>query len=91
MTSAFYVATHASSVHPILILMAPSDRTHWAEIDSKFGLILLWDLGASVITRMAPKTQVAGTSVIVDSMVVVKMMFHRGIVPMLSHTSQLLA
>lgn len=87
-TSAFYVATHASGVHNVLSLMAPDDEGHWAEIDPSCGLIHVWEVNQSVKIRMSPKTQVAGTAMVVDSVVTLRMLIKEGLSPLLSNISQ---
>lgn len=87
-TAAFYVATHASSVHSVLALMVPEDSDHWACIDPAYGFIAKWDIGRSARIRMEPKTQVAGAAVVVDAVVVLKMTIKEGIAPLLSAISQ---
>lgn len=87
-TAAFYVATHASSVHAVLALMVPDDSDHWACIDPKYGLIEDWDIGRSARIRMEPKTQVAGAAVVVDAVVVLKMTIKEGIAPLITAIDQ---
>lgn len=82
-TSAFYVATHASCVHPVLAMMAPEVEEHWAQIDPSNGMVMTWDVMESTQIRIAPKTQVAGTAIVVDSMVVLKMLAAEGLAPLL--------
>jgi hypothetical protein len=84
-TDAFYVATHAAAVHNVLALMAPSDEGHWASIDPRFGLMFTWDVLPSTTVRIAPKTQVAGTAMVVDSMVVFKMLLQSCLAPLLEN------
>jgi len=83
LTTAFYVATHASAVHPVLALMAGSDINHWASVNPCFGLIVDWDVRESTVIRMLPNTQVAGTAWVVDAMVCLKMITKEGIAPLL--------
>ncbi|CAF1157448.1 unnamed protein product, partial [Didymodactylos carnosus] len=71
--------------------MTSSDDAHWAVINPSFGIMLKWDLDASVTSRMAPKTQIAGAVVVVDCIVVLKMMLDEGIAPMVVHLQQLVA
>jgi hypothetical protein len=87
--SAFYVATHAASVHTTLAMMAPTDETHWSIIDPCCGMIMNWEVGQSTIVRMAPKTQVAGTAIVVDAMVVLRMMTAEGLSPLLTNVGQI--
>jgi hypothetical protein len=87
-TDAFYVATHASAVHNVLALMAPSDEGHWASIEPRWGLVYEWDIMASTSVRIAPKTQVAGTAMVVDAMVVFKMLLQSSIAPLLENFSE---
>jgi len=90
-TSAFYVATHATSVHSVLALMASSDEDHWSIIDPSFGLIRNWEVGESTVVRMTPKTQIAGAALVIDAMVVLRMMVSEGLAPMLVNISQIKA
>jgi hypothetical protein len=87
-TSAFYIATHASSVHATLALQAPGDTAHWAEIDPSFGLIPKWEIGTSAKIRMEPKTQVAGVSIVTDSVIVLRMMIKEALAPLLNNINQ---
>jgi hypothetical protein len=87
-TDAFYVATHATAVHNTLAMMAPTDEGHWATIDPRWGLIFSWDIMPSTMVRIAPKTQVAGTAMVVDSMVVFKMMVQSCLAPLLENFSE---
>lgn len=87
-TDAFYVATHACSVHAVLALMASSDANHWALIDPKFGLITQWDVMESTSVRMSPPTQVAGAAMVVDAVVTFRMMLREGIAPLLENFDQ---
>jgi len=87
-TDAFYVATHPSSVHAVLALMAPDDDCHWALIDPKYGLIPEWDVRESTKVRISPKTQVAGVSMVTDAMVCLQMLTKEGISPLLSEYNQ---
>jgi hypothetical protein len=82
-TTAFYVATHASCVHPVLAMMAPQIHEHWAQVDPSLGLITSWDVMESTSIRIAPRTQVAGAAIVVDSMVVLKMLVAEGLAPLL--------
>jgi len=90
-TTAFYVATHAVSVHATLALMLPTDEHHWAVIDPKYGMIVSWSIGESAKIRMSPRTQVAGAAVVVDSVVVLRMLVKEGLSPMLANRGQLAA
>lgn len=82
-TTAFYTATHAACVHPILAMMSPTIEEHWALIEPCYGMIMSWDVLESTSIRISPKTQVAGTAIVVDSMVVLKMLVSEGLVPLL--------
>lgn len=82
-TTAFYVATHAVSVHAALALMLPDNTHHWAVIDPCFGLCTHWDIIESTRMRMSPATQVAGTAMVVDAVVCLKMLVQEGIAPLL--------
>jgi len=84
-TDAFYVATHATAVHNTLALMAPLDEGHWASIDPRWGLTFSWDILTSTTVRIAPKTQVAGTAMIVDSMVVLRQLTASALAPLLEN------
>lgn len=88
-TDAFYVATHATSVHAVLALMAPGDPGHWAEIVPTYGIFLDWDVMDSARIRLEGKTQVAGAAMVADSLVAVKMLIREGLGPLLNHRSQL--
>ena len=87
-TRAFYVATHAASVHVILSLLAPENFNHWSKYDPSYGTILKWKVGKSTTVRMSPLDQVAGTAAVVDSVVVLKMLTGEGISPFLHYSSQ---
>lgn len=87
-TDAFYVATHAAAVHNVLALMAPTDEGHWADIDPRYGLLSDWEIMPSTLVRIAPKTQVAGTAMVVDSMVVFKMLLQSSLAPLLENFSE---
>jgi hypothetical protein len=87
-TSAFYVATHASSVHAVLALMASSDKCHWASINPNYGLIPKWEIRESTAVRMVPKTQVAGAAWVTDAMVCFNMTLKEGIAPLLDAFDQ---
>jgi len=82
-TDSFYIATHASSVHNTLALMAPTDEGHWASIEPRWGLTYSWDVLTSTTVRIAPKTQVAGTAMVVDAMVVLKLLTATSLSPLL--------
>jgi hypothetical protein len=88
LTDAFYVATHAAAVHNILAIMAPADEGHWASVDPCYGLLMDWDIRESTSLRMAPKTQVAGTAMVVDAMVALKMLVAEGLAPLLESIPQ---
>jgi hypothetical protein len=88
LTSAFYVATHAAAVHNVLAIMAPTDEGHWACIDPCHGLLMKWEVRESTSLRMAPKTQVAGTAMVVDAMVALRMLVAEGIAPLLESIHQ---
>jgi len=87
-TSAFYVATHASSPHAVLALMAPEDTDHWVLLNPSFGLITSWDVNESARIRMTPKTQVAGVAMVTDSVVTIKMLIAEGLAPLLTNLDQ---
>lgn len=87
-TSAFYVATHAVSVHAALALMVPEDDNHWASIDPHHGLVTEWEIGNSAKIRMRPNTQVAGVAIVADAMVVLKMCIKDSIAPLISAIDQ---
>jgi len=87
-TSAFYIATHAVSVHNTLAIMAPTDEGHWACVDPRYGLLMKWEVMTSTQVRIAPKTQVAGTAMVVDGMVVFKLLLQAGIAPLLESYSE---
>lgn len=87
-TSAFYIATHASSVHATLALMAPDDDNHWAHLNPEFGLVLDWDIKDSARIRMIPNTQVAGGAMVADAVVVLEMMVKESISPLLNSRGQ---
>jgi len=90
-TTAFYMATHAVSVHAALALMAPTDPGHWALIDPSYGFTLTWDVKESVRIRIAPMTQVAGASIVVDSCVVAESLVKDALWPMVRNQGQLMA
>jgi hypothetical protein len=83
-TNAFYVATHASGVHPVLALTAPADRNHWAKLNPGNGLILGIDAKDSANLRSIPNTQVAGGAMVADSVEVAKLMVDEGLTPLLN-------
>jgi hypothetical protein len=87
-TSAFYIATHASSVHAVLALMAPGDTNHWAVINPAQGLIHTWDIKDSARIRMTPNTQVAGSAMVTDAIVCLKMLVREGLAPLLTNVDQ---
>jgi len=87
-TSAFYVATHAASVHAVLSLMAEDDSNHWAKINPSSGFIPDWEVHESAKIRMRPNTQVAGAAMVTDSVVVLKMLVREGLVPLLVNLDQ---
>lgn len=88
-TAAFYIATHGSSVHVILSMMAKEDKHHWSEFDPSYGFIQTWDVGQSTTVRMSPADQVAGSAIVVDSLVVLKMLLSEGLVPLLMNIAQI--
>lgn len=88
LTTAFYVATHAAAVHNVLAMMAHTDEGHWACIDPSYGLLMKWDIRESTMLRMSPKTQVAGTAMVVDSMVTLKALVGEGLAPLLENITQ---
>jgi hypothetical protein len=88
MTSAFYIATHALSVRAVLALMAPVDNSHWIISDPYMGLIPKWDVGQSAVVRMLSKTQVAGTALVIDAIVVLKMLLLKSLAPLLQNIYQ---
>jgi len=88
-TSAFYVATHASSVHAILAHMSAENPHHWAHLDPKYGLQNSWDVKSSTKLRLAPNTQVAGAAWVSDGKVVLEMMVKEGISPLLNKRHQI--
>jgi hypothetical protein len=87
-TSAFYIATHASSVHAVLALMAPQDANHWALIDPQYGLFTEWDVKESTRIRMLPSTQVAGAAMVSDAVVTMRMLIKEGLSPLLANLDQ---
>lgn len=88
-TSAFYIATHALSVHIISALMALSDTNHWAIFDPSSGCILDWEVGLSTSVRMTPKDQIAGAAFVIDSIVVLCMLVSEELKSLLSNIRQL--
>lgn len=87
-TAAFYVATHAICVHNALAMMAPTDDCHWAKIDPSFGMSMGWDIRESAMIRIAPKEQVAGTAMVVDAVVVLRMLVSEGLYSLLESQAQ---
>lgn len=87
-TSAFYVATHAVSVHAVLAQFAPSDDDHWCTVDPSYGMIFKWNILESIKVRMVPRDQVAGTAMVVDSLVVLRMLTSDGLAPILEFSNQ---
>jgi len=87
-TSAFYVATHASSVHAVLSLMAGDDADHWARVTPDYGLIPKWDVHESAKVRMTPKTQVSGVAMVTDAVVTMRMLVKEGLAPLLESFGQ---
>jgi len=88
-TDMFYIATHAVSVHACLALMVPGDAHHWAELTPAFGIISEWDIHASTRIRMTPRTQVAGTALVVDAVTVLTMLVKEGLAPLVTNLDQL--
>lgn len=88
-TSAFYVASHGVSVHAVLAQLASNDDHHWCLVNPAYGFIEEWDIGESVRVRMLPKDQVAGTAIVADSIVVLKMLVSEGLSPCLEFKSQI--
>lgn len=87
-TKAFYLATHAVSVHAALALMLPKDDHHWASICPSAGIIIRWNIHASTMIRMSPRTQVAGSALVVDSVTVIRMLIKEGLAPLLGNLEQ---
>lgn len=90
-TSAFYVATHAVSVHSVLALMLPGASEHFTVVKPSYGLLQRWDLRESARVRLAPNTQVAGASMVTDAVEVAKMLISEGYTPFLSNAMALRA
>jgi len=90
-TTAFYISTHAAGVHPILALLAPEDRHHFAVIKKKYGFIRQWDVRESAKLRLTPRTQVAGAAMVTDAVEVVKMLITEGLTPFLSNANAITA
>jgi len=90
-TTAFYVATHAVSVHAVLALLVPNDTHHYGIFMKKYGAIRNWDVRESTQVRITPRTQVAGAAMVSDAVEVVKMMISEGIAPLLSNANSLQA
>jgi hypothetical protein len=88
LTSAFYVATHATSVHAVLSQFVPEDLHHWCYLYPSCGLVWDWDIGESIRIRMSPREQVAGAAMVVDAVVVMKMLVSEGVAPALEFVSQ---
>jgi len=87
-TTAFYVGAHAISVHAVLAIMAPEDPGHWAQIDPRYGLVYTWNVMTSTKVRIASMTQVAGTAMVVDAMVVLKQLAASCLAPLLENYSE---
>jgi len=87
-TRAFYMATHAVSVHAVLALMIPADTHHWADLDPSSGLVTEWEVGASTTVRISPRNQVAGVAIVNDAFVVYGMLVKEGLSPLLSFGDQ---
>jgi hypothetical protein len=87
-TSAFYVGTHAISVHAVLAIMAPEDPGHWAQIDPRYGLVYNWTVMTSTKVRISAMTQVAGTAMVVDAVVVLKQLAASCLAPLLENYSE---
>jgi len=90
-TSAFYIATHASAPHAVLALMAGEVAAHWAEVDISHGLIFEWEVNESAKLRMVPNTQVAGTAMVCDAVVVLRMLIKESLAPLLTNQDQVKA
>jgi len=88
-TTAFYIATHAVSVHNALALTLPTDAHHWCILKATYGLINIWDVKESARLRLAPRTQVAGTAMVTDAVEVVRMLISEGYTPLLSNVGLL--
>jgi len=86
-TTAFYIATHAASVHACLALMAPDDKHHFAIIKGSYGYIANWDVKESAKLRLTPRTQVAGAAMVTDAVEVVKMLVSEGLSPILTNSA----
>jgi hypothetical protein len=87
-TSAFYTAAHGISVHAVLAQFTPDDDQHWCILVPDYGMIWEWSIGESIKIRMIPREQVAGVSMVSDSMVVLKIMVSEGIAPVLANINQ---
>jgi hypothetical protein len=88
MTSAFYIATHATSVHAALALNASGDEYHWATIDPSHGFFWEWTAHESARIRLEPKDQIAGAAMVVDSVTVLKDVVRENLAPLLTHIDQ---
>lgn len=88
-SSAFYIATHAASVHVILACAAPGNTSHWAHLNPDYGYIHEWKTRDSARIRLEPNTQVAGAAWVADSKVVLEMMVKEGISPLLNNREQI--
>jgi hypothetical protein len=90
-TSLYYWAVHPVSVHAVLALMLPTDRHHWAEVNVEHGVITEWDVRESTRIRMAPRDQVAGAALVIDSITVMRSLVKEGLSPLLANNAQLTA
>jgi hypothetical protein len=89
MTTAFYDATHAASVHFILAAAAPSDTHHYSFFDGRWGCIVQLEVKESARLRLTPRDQVAGAAIVVDAITVAKMVVKDGFGPLLINGGQM--
>jgi hypothetical protein len=88
-TTAFYLGTHPCGVHAGLAAFVPDDSDHFAYVDPRFGYKFDWSLRPSAMARIAPKTQVAGTALVTDSIVVLRSLLKSNLAPLVDNLHQL--
>jgi hypothetical protein len=90
-TSAYYWAAHPAGCHAGLALMVPGDAHHFATVNPIYGLVTEWDVLESTRVRLVPRTQVAGTAIIVDAVTVLAAIVKEGLSPLVQNMHQLTA
>jgi len=88
-TTDFYKAVHAASPIALLAMIAPEDLGHFAVFSPICGLREAITVHASVKLRVSGPDQVAGGSMVSDSLVVLKMLKSENIIPLIKNVDQL--